>query len=63
MWSCPIAETKNWLLQQEGVTGVLMSGSGSTVFALVQDSQTGEALAKAAKEQLDSTLWTEVCEL
>ena len=49
---------KQWLLKQEGVNMALMSGSGSTVFALVDDQKVGEQIASLAKQELDSTLWS-----
>lgn len=49
---------KNWLLEQDGVNAALMSGSGSTLFALVDDQKTGESVAQAAKAKLDPTLWS-----
>lgn len=49
---------KMWMLSQEGVRAALMSGSGSTLFALTETPEQARALAAAAKEELDSTLWT-----
>lgn len=57
-----LAETKRWLLDQHGVHGAMMSGSGSTMFALVPDVATGENLLATAREKLSSTLWGGVFE-
>ncbi len=52
-----LAEVKAWLMAQPGVAGALMSGSGSTMFAVLEDSSQAEAIIAAAREQLDPTLW------
>lgn len=49
---------KMWMLGQPGVRAALMSGSGSTLFALTETPEQAQALAAAAKEELDPTLWT-----
>lgn len=49
---------KRWALQQEGVRAAMMSGSGSTIFALTHTPEQAQALAQAAKEQVDATLTT-----
>ncbi len=49
---------KMWMLRQEGVRAALMSGSGSTLFALTETPEHARALAEAAKAELDPTLWT-----
>lgn len=58
-----LAEVKRWLLAQEAVQAAIMSGSGSTMFALVSSSMRALEIAKAAKDELDPTLWTHVGEL
>jgi len=35
-----------------------MSGSGSTIFAVLRDVQKADALAERAREELDPKLWT-----
>lgn len=45
-----LAAMKTWLLAQPETTGALMSGSGSTMFALLREAGTGEALAARARE-------------
>ncbi|MBB5350647.1 4-diphosphocytidyl-2-C-methyl-D-erythritol kinase [Haloferula luteola] len=52
-----LAEVKLWLLRQEGVEGALMSGSGSTMFAVLGEGADPEALAAAARAELDPQLW------
>ena len=57
-----LAQLKMWLLKQPEVGTALMSGSGSTVFAVIRDDADGHNLANRAKGELDSELWTCVCE-
>jgi 4-diphosphocytidyl-2-C-methyl-D-erythritol kinase len=57
-----LAQLKNWLRQQREVAVALMSGSGSTVFAVVREGATGEALAARARSEIDATVWTCDCE-
>lgn len=53
-----LAHLKTWLRQQPEVAVALMSGSGSTVFAVLRDGAVGEKLAARAKSEIDATLWT-----
>jgi 4-diphosphocytidyl-2-C-methyl-D-erythritol kinase len=57
-----LAELKMWLLKQPEVGAALMSGSGSTMFAVVRESANADLLAKRAKAELDPELWTFACE-
>ena len=57
-----LAELKVWLLQQPEVGAALMSGSGSTVFAVICDNTDVDRLAMRAKAELDPELWTCACE-
>jgi 4-diphosphocytidyl-2-C-methyl-D-erythritol kinase len=57
-----LAEIKMWLLDQPEIGAALMSGSGSTVFAVLRDRVHAYGLAKRAKSELDSELWTYACE-
>jgi 4-diphosphocytidyl-2-C-methyl-D-erythritol kinase len=57
-----LAELKMWLLKQAEVDAALMSGSGSTVFAVLRDRADADHLATCARLELDSELWTCVCE-
>ncbi len=49
---------KNWLLQQKGTRAALMSGSGSTLYALTENLEQAEAIAAAAKEKFGESLFT-----
>jgi 4-diphosphocytidyl-2-C-methyl-D-erythritol kinase len=56
-----LAQIKMWLLRQPEVGAALMSGSGSTVFAVLRRSADAVRLAKRAKAELDPELWTCAC--
>lgn len=56
-----LAELKTWLLKQPEVGSALMSGSGSTVFAVLRPKADVDALSKRAKE-LDREIWSCACE-
>ena len=53
-----LAEMKMWLLKQPEVGAALMSGSGSTMFAVLKDRKSGEAVEERARKELDPKLWT-----
>jgi 4-diphosphocytidyl-2-C-methyl-D-erythritol kinase len=53
-----LAQMKTWLRNQPEVGVALMSGSGSTVFAVMRPNVDVDLVAKRAKDQLDSRLWT-----
>ena len=55
-----LAQLKMWLLSQPEVGAALMSGSGSTMFAVMQAD--ADSVAKRAKGALDPELWTCACE-
>jgi len=57
-----LARIKMWLLEQKEVAAALMSGSGSTVFAVLRQSADVDLVSKRAKAQLDPELWTCVVE-
>src|SRR5438874_10749708 len=57
-----LAQLKMWLLRQPEVGAVLMSGSGSTIFAVLRNKQDAEAIAERVRDQLDPELWTCACE-
>jgi len=40
----------------------LMSGSGSTVFAVLRENADVDLLTKRAREELDREIWTCACE-
>ena len=52
---------KRWLLQQPEVAGALMSGSGSTCFAVLRDAAQGPALEARAREAFGE-VWTCLCQ-
>ena len=56
-----LAEIKMWLLKQPTVGAALMSGSGSTVFAVIRSDADVDRLFIRAKAELDPELWTCVC--
>jgi len=56
-----LAQMKMWLLNQAEVGAALMSGSGSTVFAVLSGDVNADRLATRAKGELDPELWTCVC--
>ena len=53
-----LARVKMWLLKQPEVGVALLSGSGSTVFAILRDENSAESLAARARSELDPELWT-----
>jgi len=52
-----LAEMKAWLLARPEVAGALMSGSGSTMFAVLKNARDAETVIAAARAELDPTLW------
>jgi 4-diphosphocytidyl-2-C-methyl-D-erythritol kinase len=52
-----LAQLKMWLLKQPEVGAALMSGSGSTVFAVMRPNVDVDLVAKRARDQLDRELW------
>ena len=57
-----LAQLKSWLLEQPEVGAALMSGSGSTIFAVLRDPGSADVLIARARDELDSELWSCVCE-
>ena len=57
-----LAQLKMWLLGQPEVGAALMSGSGSTIFAVMRGDQDADAIAERAGAQVDPELWTCACE-
>jgi len=53
-----LAGMKMWLLKQPEVGVALLSGSGSTVLAILRDEDSAEPLAARARTALDPELWT-----
>jgi 4-diphosphocytidyl-2-C-methyl-D-erythritol kinase len=52
-----LAEMKAWLLARQEVVGALMSGSGSTMFAVLKEDVDALPVIEAARAELDPTLW------
>lgn len=53
-----LARMKVWLREQPEVAAALLSGSGSTLFAVLRDGVGAEPLADRARAELDPALWT-----
>jgi 4-diphosphocytidyl-2-C-methyl-D-erythritol kinase len=56
-----LAQLKMWLLKQAEVGAALMSGSGSTVFAVLRSNTDVDLLVTRAREALDREIWTCAC--
>jgi 4-diphosphocytidyl-2-C-methyl-D-erythritol kinase len=56
-----LGHIKTWLRQQAEVGAALLSGSGSTLFAVLRGSADAEKLAARVREDIDPTLWVHVC--
>ncbi len=57
-----LAQMKTWLRSQPEVGAALMSGSGSTMFAVMRPNVDVDLVMKRAKSELDPGLWTCACE-
>ncbi len=57
-----LAQLKTWSLKQPEVGAALMSGSGSTIFAVLRDPGSADVLIARARDELDSEMWAFVCE-
>jgi 4-diphosphocytidyl-2-C-methyl-D-erythritol kinase len=57
-----LAQLKAWLLKQAEIGAALMSGSGSTIFAVMHRGADVDLVAKRALEELDREIWTCSCE-
>jgi 4-diphosphocytidyl-2-C-methyl-D-erythritol kinase len=53
---------KTWLRLQPEVGAALLSGSGSTVFAVLRDGAGRNRLAERIRAEVDSKIWTFACE-
>jgi len=56
-----LAELKLFLLEQPETVAALMSGSGSTVFAVLEKDADHEALTARTLAELDPSMWHQVC--
>ena len=57
-----LAQLKAWLIQQPEVQGALMSGSGSTVFAVLREKEAGYPLGERIAQEFGTDLWCYLCE-
>lgn len=57
-----LADLKRWLLGRPEVGVALMSGSGSTVFAVLPDRDTALRLGEAMGNEFGESLWLYACE-
>ena len=57
-----LARLKMWLLAQPEVGAALLSGSGSTVLAVLRENASAGELAQRAKAELDPELWSCACQ-
>ncbi|MDP9291365.1 MAG: 4-(cytidine 5'-diphospho)-2-C-methyl-D-erythritol kinase [Verrucomicrobiota bacterium] len=53
-----LALLKRWLLSQVEVAGALMSGSGSTMFAVLRQDADSDRLTARAREKFGAELWS-----
>ena len=53
---------KTWLRLQPEVGAALLSGSGSTVFAVLRDGADRNQLAERIRAEVDPKMWTFACE-
>ena len=53
-----LARVKSWLTIQKEVVVALMSGSGSTVFAVLRENADVDPLITRAREELDPKIWS-----
>ena len=57
-----LAQLKSWLLEQPEVGVALMSGSGSTVFAIMREKADVDPVSARARKEMDQKIWTCACE-
>lgn len=58
-----LAHLKMWLRRQPEVGAALMSGSGSTVFAVMRDATDAHPLSERIRVEIDGTMWIFACEM
>jgi 4-diphosphocytidyl-2-C-methyl-D-erythritol kinase len=56
-----LAEVKTWMRAQPECRAALMSGSGSTMFAVCEEEAAAKAVTERAKAHFGDTMWTAVC--
>lgn len=57
-----LAVLKRWLLAQPEVSGALMSGSGSTMLAVLRKPEQGIAVGEGAVREFGTEMWVHLCE-
>lgn len=57
-----LATLKKWLLQQGECTGALLSGSGSTVFAVLRQTDDANTLGERIAQEFGAELWCHAAE-
>jgi 4-diphosphocytidyl-2-C-methyl-D-erythritol kinase len=57
-----LADLKTWLCAQPEVGAALMSGSGSTVFAVLREKADGYPLGERLAQEFGTALWVFLCE-
>jgi 4-diphosphocytidyl-2-C-methyl-D-erythritol kinase len=57
-----LAQLKAWLVKQTEVRAALMSGSGSTIFAVLRSKADVDLVTKRARAELDREIWTYAAE-
>ncbi|MFT5470789.1 MAG: 4-diphosphocytidyl-2-C-methyl-D-erythritol kinase [Verrucomicrobiales bacterium] len=57
-----LADLKSWLRDQPEVSAALMSGSGSTMMAVLREFRLGQQLLERVKAEFGESTWTHVCE-
>jgi 4-diphosphocytidyl-2-C-methyl-D-erythritol kinase len=57
-----LATLKRWLLDQSEVSGALLSGSGSTVFAMLRSPADAQAVGQRAAAEFGATWWCHAAE-
>jgi 4-diphosphocytidyl-2-C-methyl-D-erythritol kinase len=57
-----LAQLKQWLLAQPEVSGALLSGSGSTILAILRDAANTGQLGERIASQFGTDLWCHTCQ-
>lgn len=55
-----LGDMKKWLLEQPEIHAALLSGSGSTMLAMLKNGASGESLGEKVKARYGETCWTYV---
>jgi 4-diphosphocytidyl-2-C-methyl-D-erythritol kinase len=58
-----LAVLKRWLRARPEIAAALLSGSGSTVFAILRDATSADVITSRARAELDPNLWAFPCEI